>query len=160
METNKTMHQTLLILHSINRWLVLASLFYAIGTALSGLRSGRAFSGADNTVRHVTATISHIQLLLGLSLYMISPVVKFDVAETIGTGLVSEHTFFRLIHIAFMAIAVVVITIGSARAKRVGSEKEKFRTMFVWFGVALLIVLAAVPWPFSPLANRPYFRSF
>ena len=154
------MHQTLLILHSINRWLVLASLFYTIGTALSGLRSGRAFSGADNTVRHVTATISHIQLLLGLSLYMISPVVKFDVTESVGTGLVSEHTFFRLIHIAFMAIAVVVITIGSARAKRVGSEKEKFRTMFVWFGVALLIVLAAVPWPFSPLANRPYFRSF
>ena len=154
------MHQTLLILHSINRWLVLASLFYAIGIALSGLRSGRAFSDTDNVVKHVTATIAHVQLLLGLSLYMISPVVKFDVAETVGTGLVSEHTFFRLVHIALMAIAVVMITIGSARAKRIGADKEKYRTMLVWFAIALLIILVAIPWPFSPLVNRPYFRSF
>ncbi|PSL22518.1 hypothetical protein [Dyadobacter jiangsuensis] len=154
------MHQILLTLHSINRWLVLASLLYAIGIALSGLRSGRAFSGAHNAVRHITATIAHIQLLLGLSLYMISPVVKFDVAESASAGLVSEHTFFRLIHIALMAIAVVVITIGSARAKRVTPDREKFSTMFVWFAIALLIILAAIPWPFSPLAARPYFRSF
>lgn len=154
------MHQTLLILHSINRWLVLASLFYAIGIALSGLRSGRAFSVADNIVRHVTATIAHVQLLLGLSLYMISPVVKFDVAETVGAGLVSDHIFFRLIHIVLMAIAVVVITVGSARAKRIRSDNEKFRTMLVWFSIALLIILSAIPWPFSPLVNRPYFRSF
>ncbi|HWV28679.1 MAG TPA: hypothetical protein VN038_03455 [Dyadobacter sp.] len=154
------MHQTLLILHSINRWLVLASLFYAIGIALSGPRSGRAFSDTDNVVRHVTATIAHVQLLLGLSLYMISPVVKFDVAETVGAGLVSEHTFFRLVHIALMAIAVVMITIGSARAKRIGADKEKYRTMLVWFAIALLIILVAIPWPFSPLVNRPYFRSF
>ncbi|MBO9616297.1 MAG: hypothetical protein J7619_26620 [Dyadobacter sp.] len=154
------MHQTLLILHSINRWLVLASLLYAIGIALSGLRSGSAFSVAHNTVRHVTATIAHVQLLLGLSLYMISPVVKFDVAEAAGTGLVSEHMFFRFIHIALMAIAVVVITIGSAKAKRVVSDGQKFRTMLVWFTIGLLIILAAIPWPFSPLAGRPYFRSF
>jgi hypothetical protein len=158
METKEPMHQTLLILHSINRWLVLASLLYAIGIALAGLRSGRAFSATTNAVRHITATIAHVQLLLGLSLYMISPVVKFDVAGT--TGLVSEHLFFRLIHIAFMVIAVVVITIGSAKAKRVSSDREKFRTMLVWFTIALIIILAAIPWPFSPLVNRPYFRSF
>ncbi|SDE43338.1 hypothetical protein SAMN04487996_10533 [Dyadobacter soli] len=154
------MHQTLLILHSINRWLVLVSLLYAIRTAWAGLRSGRPFSGTDNTVRHVTATISHIQLLLGLSLYMISPVVKFNVAEEAGAGIVSEHTFFRLIHIALMVVAVVLITIGSARAKRAATDPQKFRTMLVWFAIALLIILAAIPWPFSPLANRPYFRSF
>lgn len=154
------MHQTLLILHSINRWLVLASLFYAIWMGWTGLRSGRVFSDRNDTVRHITATIAHVQLLLGLSLYMISPVVKFNVAGAVGMGLASEHTFFRLIHIALMVIAVVVITIGSAKAKRAASDKQKFRTMLVWFAVALVIILAAIPWPFSPLANRPYFRSF
>ncbi|MCF0072780.1 hypothetical protein LZD49_20030 [Dyadobacter sp. CY261] len=154
------MHQTLLSLHSINRWLVLASLFYAIWIAWTGLRSDRVFSGPNNAVRHITATIAHIQLLLGLSLYMISPVVKFNVAEAAVNRLVSEHTFFRLVHIALMLIAVVVITIGSARAKRAVSDQQKFRTMLIWFAIALLIILAAIPWPFSPLANRPYFRSF
>jgi len=154
------MHQTLLILHSINRWLVLASLFYAIGTAWTGLRSGAAFSSRHNAVRHITATISHVQLLLGLSLYMISPVVKFNVAEAVGTAFVSEHMFFRVVHIAAMVAAVVMITIGSAKAKRATADRQKFGTMLVWFAIALLIILAAIPWPFSPLANRPYFRSF
>ncbi|WP_090382651.1 hypothetical protein [Dyadobacter sp. SG02] len=152
------MYQTLLILHSINRWLVLASLFYATWMAWTGLRSGKSFSGRNNAIRHITATISHIQLLLGLSLYMISPVVKFGGAEAPGATLVSEHVFFQLIHTALMAVAVVIITIGSAKAKRAASDGQKFRIMLIWFAIGLLIILAAIPWPFSPLANRPYFR--
>jgi uncharacterized membrane protein YadS len=68
--------------------------------------------------------------------------------------------FFKLIHIALMAVAVVVITIGSAKAKRADADKTKFRTMFIWFLAGLLLILIAVPWPFSPLANRPYLRLF
>jgi hypothetical protein len=154
------MHQTLLTLHSLNRWLVLASLLYAIYTSWKGFRNGITFTNTDNTLRHVTATIAHIQLLLGLYLYMISPVVKFKVAELQGSNLVSEHMFFKLIHIALMAVAVVVITIGSAKAKRADADKTKFRTMFIWFLAGLLLILIAVPWPFSPLANRPYLRLF
>lgn len=155
-----TMHQTLLTLHSLNRWLVLISLIYTIGACWNGYRSGKIFSASDNTARHLTATISHIQLLLGLYLYMISPIVKFNVAEAGGTGLVSEHTFFRLVHISLMVISILVITIGSARAKRAVSDRLKFKTVLVWFSIALLIILVAIPWPFSPLAVRPYFRSF
>ncbi|GGN12837.1 hypothetical protein GCM10010967_56060 [Dyadobacter beijingensis] len=154
------MYQTLLILHSINRWLVLASLIYAIWTGWAGLRSGRAFTPSNNTLRHVTATIAHVQLLLGLYLYMISPVVKFATGAVTGENLVSDHTFFQLIHSAWMVVAVVIITIGSAKAKRAAADAQKFRIMLVWFAIALIVILAAIPWPFSPLANRPYFRSF
>jgi cbb3-type cytochrome oxidase subunit 3 len=30
--------------------------------------------------------------------------------------------------------------------------------MLVWFTIALIIIFIAIPWPFSPFANRPYFR--
>lgn len=154
------MHQTLLTLHSINRWLVLASLVYSIIISWKGYRTNRAFSGPDNTARHLTATIAHIQLLLGLYLYMISPIVKFNVAESASTGMIDEHLFFRLVHISLMVIAVVVITIGSARARRLDTDRLKYRTMLWWFSIALLIILVAIPWPFSPLVQRPFFRSF
>lgn len=154
------MYQTLLILHSINRWLILVSLIYVIWTAWDGIRSDRRFSSTDNTARHLTATISHIQLLVGLYLYMISPIVKFNVGEASGGAMVSESTFFRFVHIALMVISVVIITIGSAKAKRMETDILKFRTLLLWFSIALLIILIAIPWPFSPLANRPYFRSF
>jgi len=153
------MHQILLSLHSINRWLVLLSLLYGIYIAGRGRWQQHTFTAHDNFVRHVTATIAQVQLLLGLSLYMISPIVKFAVAEE-GNQLVSEHLFFRYIHISLMAIAVIMITIGSAKAKRMPTDIQKFSTMLIWFVVALLIILVAIPWPFSPLANRPFIRSF
>ncbi|MCF0051006.1 hypothetical protein LXM25_13110 [Dyadobacter sp. LJ53] len=154
------MHQTLLTLHSVNRWLVLLSLLFTIAICWNGYRSRKKFSGFDNTVRHVTATISHVQLLLGLYLYMISPIVKFNVAEGEAAGLVSEHLFFRLIHISLMVVSVLIITIGSAKAKRAVNDHLKFKTVLIWFSIALLIILIAIPWPFSPLVGRPYFRTF
>jgi hypothetical protein len=154
------MHQILLSLHSINRWLVLLSLLYSIYIAGRGRWQQRTFTAHDDMMRHVTATISQIQLLLGLSLYMISPIVKYAVAETENNQLLSEHAFFKYIHIWLMAISVILITIGSAKAKRMPTDNEKFSTMFLWFVIALLIIIAAIPWPFSPLANRPFIRSF
>lgn len=154
------MHQILLILHSINRWLVLLSLLYSICLAARGRLQHLKFTTHANFMRHVTATISQVQLLLGLSLYMISPVVKYAMAESDSSHLVSEHVFFKYIHIWLMATSVVLITLGSAKAKRMQTDGQKFSTMLFWFSMALLIILMAIPWPFSPLANRPFLRSF
>lgn len=154
------MHQILLSLHSINRWLVLLSLLYSIFLAARGRLQHLQFTAHANFVRHVTATISQVQLLLGLSLYMISPVVKYAVAESYAGNLVSEHVFFKYIHIWLMATSVVLITLGSAKAKRMQTDGQKFSTMLFWFSAALLVILIAIPWPFSPLVNRPFLRSF
>ena len=153
------MYKTLLILHSIKRWLVLLTLLFTIYICWKGYRSKKkVFTSFDNTARHVTATISHVQLLIGLYLYMISPIVKFNGGEGASSGLVSEHLFFRLIHIALMVISVILITVGSAKAKRVANDQLKYKIVLVWFSISLLLILIAVPWPFSPLAVRPYFR--
>jgi drug/metabolite transporter (DMT)-like permease len=69
-----------------------------------------------------------------------------------------DFTFFSLIHIALMFAAIIVLTVGSAMAKRQGSDRQKFRTMLMWFIFALVIILIAIPWPFSPLAKRPLIR--
>ena len=72
----------------------------------------------------------------------------------------SEIRFFGMEHSLMIIIAIVIITIGSAKAKRKLTDKEKYKTMAIWFTVALLIILISIPWAFSPLASRPYFRSF
>ena len=149
-----------LLIHSLLRWLVLLSLLYAILRAFRGLSKGLAFSKTDNSVRHWTATIAHIQLIAGMILYIQSPVTSSfwrNFAEAIRQV---NTTFFGLVHISLMLLAIVLITIGSALAKRKQSDPEKFRTMLIWFSVALLIILLAIPWPFSPWAARPYLRTF
>jgi hypothetical protein len=64
-------------------------------------------------------------------------------------------------HSLMMLIAVITITIGSASAKRKTTDNEKFKTITLWFSIALLIILSSIPWPFVPFgANRPFFRAF
>ncbi|MVM38266.1 hypothetical protein GO730_12915 [Spirosoma sp. HMF3257] len=152
------MYSFLLVAHSLFRWLVLLSLIYAIGRAYQGYTSGRVFTKTDNSVRHWTATIAHLQLVIGFTLYFSSPLIKYFWANVKGEINHIDTSFFGLIHILLMLIAIVILTIGSALAKRRLTDVEKFRTMLIWFSIALFIIFIAIPWPFSPLANRPYFR--
>jgi hypothetical protein len=64
-------------------------------------------------------------------------------------------SFFALIHLALMLTAIVVMTIGASLAKRQDIDCQKFRPTALYFGIAFLLILMAIPWPFSPLAARP-----
>lgn len=154
------MYSTVLTLHSLFRWLVLLSLCLAIYKAYKGYTSKSDFSPLDNKIRHWTATIAHIQLTLGTIVYMKSPIIKYYFSDF--KNLVSDWnlTFFGLFHFILMVSAVVLITIGSAKAKRKKTAPEKFRTILITYSIALIIIFIAIPWPFSPLANRPYIRAF
>lgn len=154
------MYSTLLGLHSFTRWLVLTFLVYSIYRAYIGYANNKTFSKTDNAFRHWTATVAHIQLMIGMILYTQSPIVKYFWSET-EIGLQNfDLTFYGVIHIFLMLTAIVVLTIGSALAKRKPTDKEKFKAMLVWFSVALIIIFIAVPWSFSPLSSRPNFRTF
>ncbi|NGM73137.1 hypothetical protein [Sphingobacterium sp. SGL-16] len=154
------MYSTLLVFHSLIRWLVLVFILYSIYRAFVGLVNDRAFSKTDNAFRHWTATVAHIQLIIGIILYTKSPLVKYFWKEKESSFQNLELTFYGLIHIILMLTAIVVVTIGSAKAKRQQTNKEKFKTMLVWFSIALIIIFIAIPWPFSPFSGRPYFRIF
>lgn len=154
------MYATLLVLHSLTRWLVLVFLVYAIYRAWVGYSQNKLFSRADNATRHWTATVAHIQLMLGILLYTQSPMVKYFWSQAQISIQNLEALFYGLIHLVLMLTSIVVLTIGSALAKRRPSDKQKFKTMLFWYSIALFIIFIAIPWPFSPLANRPNFRTF
>lgn len=153
------MHQTLLFFHSIVRWLVLISLMLSVFLAYRGYRKQTVFSKTDNFVRHLTATIAHIQLILGITLYFKSSAVQQFFAAGSGSAGITEPLFFGVIHISMMITAILILTIGSAISKRKQTDREKFKSMLTWYGLALIIILAAIPWPFSPLAQRPLYQT-
>lgn len=154
------MYFSLLLLHSFFRWMVVLSLLYAIYRGLSGWIGKRSFTLADNRIRHITATVAHIQLALGYVLYFNSPVITYFREHYHEAVKQFDYRFFGLLHVILMTIAVIVITIGSSSAKRLVTNQGKFRTMTLLFALGLLIIFIAIPWPFSPLANRPYLRTF
>lgn len=150
------MYLALLTLHSFFRWAVLAGLLFGLFRAYRGWVGRRPFAPLDNTVRHTAATLAHVQLSLGYALYFVSPLVRSFRLR--GTPPGSETWFFGLAHAAAMTAAVVVLTAGSALAKRRATDAAKFQTMALWFSAAALLIFLAIPWPFAPWASRPYFR--
>jgi len=148
----------LLVVHSFLRWVVLASLLYAIINALVKWRSGASYSKGDNLARILAVIVLHIQLVVGLCLYFISPIVSYF-WQNFSTAVHERQVrFFGMEHIFVMIAAVTVLTIGSANAKRKLTDTQKHKAVFVWFIVAFLLVLSSIPWAFSPLVSRPWVR--
>lgn len=152
------MFYTLVSIHSFVRWLVLAGLLYSMYRAYKGFTQNLLFNRIDNTTRHWTATMAHIQLVIGIVIYTQSPVTNYFWKHFDQAILQIDAAFFGLIHIAFMFSAVVMITIGSALSKTQETDRQKFKTMLIWYSLSLIVIFMAIPWPFSPLANRPYIR--
>lgn len=153
------MYPTLLFLHSLIRWLVIISLIYAIYKAYNGYKTNQKFSYSDTLIRQWATTFTHIQLTIGIILYIQSPIIKYfwkNVPEAIQNF---DVLFYTLIHPTLMTIGAIILTIGAALSKRKSTDKEKFKIMLIWFIIAFMVFLIAVPWPFSILSQRPYIRA-
>jgi hypothetical protein len=154
------MYPFLLALHSLIRWLVLTTLLFALFRAYRGSILKKPFTRLDNAARTWAATAAHVQLVIGLWLYFISPIVHYFLNNYKVAVHQRQIRFFGMEHITVMITAIILITIGSSIAKRQINDAAKFRTMAIWFTVGLLLILSSIPWSFSPLISRPMFRSF
>ncbi|MFD2574234.1 hypothetical protein ACFSUS_26605 [Spirosoma soli] len=148
-----------LVIHNALRWLVLSSLLAALVSGYSGWLGSRSYQRADQTIRVVATSIAHTQLLIGFYLYAISPIVSYYWRFG-ASAEAPEFRFFSLIHIGLMFTSVIIMTVGSSKAKRQSDARQKFKTTAVYFTIGLILILIAIPWPFSPLAARPWTRGF
>lgn len=152
------MYPYLLFAHSLFRWLVLISLVYAVYSGFKGWYRKDIFTQNNDRVRHWTATIVHIQFILAIGLYSLSPIIRYFYANYKEAVHDRSIRFFGMEHSLMMLISVIIITIGSMIAKRKDSDTAKFKTMAICYGIGLFIILLNIPWPFSPLVSRPWFR--
>ena len=130
--------------HSGLRWVVLALLLVAIVNALSKWRGGKQFADGDRKIALFTMISAHVQLILGLILYFISPAVQFNSATMSDKVL----RFYSVEHLTIMILAIAVITIGYSQAKKKLEAAQKFRSTCTYYLIALLLILAGIPWPF------------
>ena len=156
------MYPIILATHSLTRWLILISLLYAIYRAYKGWISKNAFSPLDNFSVNLTVIIAYIQLAEGLWLYFTSPIIDYFLHHFKEAVPRNEIRFFGMEHAVVMIAAIIVITIGSVKSKRKITDKEKYKTMAIWFSIGMLMILSSMPLPFSPppFVRRPFFRVF
>ncbi|WP_242131188.1 hypothetical protein [Aestuariivivens marinum] len=140
------MYETILILHSYWAYLVLLILILASGNALFKSISGKEYSAKDFRISLFTLIVSHIQLLIGLVLYFISP--RFDLWSELG-GSVMGNALARLYlveHPLVNIIAVTLITIGYSKHKKKLTSASKLKVLAVFYCIALVLILSRIPW--------------
>lgn len=150
------MYTGLLHLHSALRYIVLILLVFAIIKAFAGWFGKKPYTGADDKLSLFTLISTHTQFLIGLILYFISPIVQSALSD-MGSAM-KEPTlrFWAVEHITMMLLAVVMITIGRSSSKKMADAIKKHQRVAIFFLIALVLILAAIPWPFSRVP-RPWF---
>ena len=141
------MYNAFLHSHSGLRWIVLLLIIACVITAMGSL-SGKPLSASAKKLSLFALISTHLQTVLGLVMYFLSPKVQFS-SETMKNDMLR---FYTMEHILMMFIAVVLVTIGNRQAKAGNGKK-----MFWYYFIALVIILAAIPWPFRTQLGGAWF---
>lgn len=128
--------------HSIFAYIVLALLFIAALNAITGLTSKRFFKDKDLRLSLFALIVSHLQLLLGIVIYFISPLGLSSLGQMSDSALRLTSLEHPLINI----VAIVFITIGWSKHKKEESHNGKYKKIAIFYTIGLLLILSRLPW--------------
>lgn len=135
-------YSLLLNLHSYWRYAVLILLILAILAALAGWFGKKSYKEGNRKLNLFTLISTHIQFLLGLVLYFLSPFVK---TGDMGTAMKDGNLrYWTVEHTVMMLIAIVFITVGHSKSKKLLDGVAKHRTIGIFYSLALIIILVAI----------------
>lgn len=141
------MYPTIQMLHSLTAYVVLVLLFVALLNAIMGSIKKSDFSPRDFKLTLWALIATHIQVVLGLVLYFISPLGIKSFSSN-GAQIMKDATLrlFAVEHISVMLIAAVILTIGYSKQKRTEESAVKFKRISIFYGLAFILVLSRIPW--------------
>jgi hypothetical protein len=134
------MTDLIILTHSTLRYFILVFLLILLFRSFQGWQKKSAFTATDNKVSLWLFILTHSQLLLGLILYFVSPLVIFD-----GASMKNAVARYWLVeHITMMLIAVVLITMARVTAKKMTDAVAKHKRLFIFNLIALIFIVAAI----------------
>ena len=133
-------------IHSYWAYIVLLLLVVAVINSVRGILQKKEFSDADLRIGLFALIVSHIQLLIGFGWYFMSP--WFKALKANGAEVMSDKgvRLLAVEHPMTMIFAIVLITIGWSKHKKKIDSLAKFKTIAIFYGLALLFVLSRIPW--------------
>lgn len=134
-------------LHSLLRYAVLLALVWAFLVNLRGWLMHRPILTGERMVTTVAMVLCHVQLLIGLILYAI------NWSAFKSANLEAYHKFMKYEHAGTMIIAVALITVGRMLSKRAQTEDAKQQRIAIFYGIGLVLILWAIPWPFKEVGH-------
>ena len=145
--------QIVLMIHSLLRWAVVFLGVWTLFNALTGYFGKRPFSANDNRSNLFFMISCDVQLLIGSVLYFSNG--WFNRLLDLGHNMKDPYSrFFTMEHLTMMLAAWVLVHVGRVMVKKGATDAIKHKKMLVFFGLAIVLILAAIPWPFRQALNR------
>ena len=136
------MYQFIQKFHSGWAYIALLLLIIATANALIGMLSKKEFTARDRKIALFGLIGIHIQLLVGMILYFVSPLGFASFGQMADKALRLTSLEHPLINI----IAIVLITIGWSKHKKLTTSESKFKTFSIFYGLGLVLILSRIPW--------------
>ena len=140
------MYDIVKMLHSYWAYLVLFTLLLGVLNALLGLMGKKEYDAKAFRISLFGLIVSHIQLLIGIILYFISP--WFNNWSELGGKVMSDSAsrLYLVEHPFVNILAVALITIGYSKHKKKLTSAPKFKTITIFYLIALVLFLSRIPW--------------
>jgi hypothetical protein len=156
---NQSFYNFLLHAHSVGRWIVLLLLLFGILNSL--IAGNRPYIRTDNRLGLLLTIFADLMLLIGAYLWYAGS-WGYKTIQSMGslTAVMKDPTarFYVVEHLAGMLIAIILIHIGKAQGRKKISDRSKHRRTMIFYFLALLIILASIPWPFRAIgAGRGWY---
>jgi hypothetical protein len=127
-------------LHSGFRYIVFILILVAIIQSLLGWLSQKPYTELNRKINLFALISAHTQLLIGIVLFFLSPLVVFNS----GTMKNDVTRYFTVEHWVGMIIAIVLITIGHSKSKKIILPESKHRTIAIFYIIAFLIIIGTI----------------
>jgi uncharacterized membrane protein len=145
------MYEILKHTHSGLRWVALILILLAIYNSIIA----KEFNKREKLINLFSMVSLHLQLVLGLILYIISDKVKFfDGWMNEPSGI---YRFYGMEHLAGMIIAIALITVGYVKSKKGTTPAEIYKPIKLFYIIGLILILASIPWPFRANLGGGWF---
>jgi hypothetical protein len=128
--------------HSGWAYLALLLLILAVANSLLGMTSKKEFTAKDRKIALFALIGTHTQLLVGFILYFVSPLGLAGISQMKDATL----RLTALEHPLVNVIAIVFITIGWSKHKKATLNDAKFKSIAIFYGIGLLLILSRIPW--------------
>lgn len=151
------MYPIVLSVHNILRWLVVIAALVALVRAYRGWLGKGDYTRADDRAGMVFTGLLDLQALVGLILFFFLAPSTLSLLDGSGSMANAITRYFGAEHTLMMFAALAAAHVGRAMVKKADSEQGKFRRMALWFTVAVVLILVAIPWPFLAV-GRPWIR--
>ena len=151
-------YSSALWLHSLLRWAVLLTGLVAWFRSIGSATAKRPWSPTDELWGTLFIISLDTQVLVGLALYaFLSPFTAVAFRNMSVAMTDASLRFWAVEHITGMIVAVALAHVGRVKVRKASPDTRRHRLVTIFVGLALVIIIASIPWPGMPVA-RPLMR--